>query len=311
MISNFVKQDVNLKATGFADLNRQTKHMRQISYASSAHTKAGRALICFMEHAGGRGSLLRRSRGYEARIADGLSFWRVMIECYGIDLDVVNGSIDKIPKNGPVIVTANHPYGILDGLTMGYLLSETRGDFRIFANDVFSQYDDLSGTILPLSFKDTKNALQINLKTRKNALKFLDRGGAIGIFPGGTVSTAITPFNHTKDPRWPSFTAKMIAKSESVVVPIYFYGHTSRLFQLASHMHATLRMGLLIKEFARRVDTSLKISIGDPLGRDEMTNYLHEPSKLMDFLRQKTYELSKEPVDANSYGYEFEERYRA
>ena len=76
-------------------------------------------------------------------------------------------------------------------------------------------------------------------------------------------------------------------------------------------MHATLRMGLLIKEFARRVDTSLKISIGDPLGRDEMTNYLHASGKLMDFLRQKTYELSKERVDANSYVYEFKERYRA
>jgi putative hemolysin len=41
----------------------------------------------------------------------------------------------------------------------------------------------------------------------------------------------------------------MIAKSEATVVPVFFDGHNSRLFQLMSHLHTTLRMGLLIKEF--------------------------------------------------------------
>ena len=54
------------------------------------------------------------------------------------------------------------------------------------------------------------------------------------------------------DPGWRGFTARMVAKSNATVVPVFFDGHTSRLFQIASHLHNTLRMGLLIKEFKKR-----------------------------------------------------------
>ena len=56
----------------------------------------------------------------------------------------------------------------------------------------------------------------------------------------------------------------MIAKSNATVLPIYFDGHTSRMFQIASHLHTTLRMGLLIREFKERVDTPVRIAIGKP-----------------------------------------------
>lgn len=200
---------------------------------------------------------------------------------------------------------------MLDGLTMGYLLSEVREDFWSPANDMFPKFDEISGAILPVSFNDTKNALQVNLETSKTALKYLDSGGVIGINLGDTVPKAVTPFNHSKDPRWRNFTAKMVAKLNVVALPIHFDEHTSPLFQFAGHMHATLRMGLLIKESGRRVDASLKISIGDLLCQDKMTPYLHNPRKLMDFLRQKTYLLCAEPLDAFGYDCEFEERHRA
>jgi putative hemolysin len=70
-----------------------------------------------------------------------------------------------------------------------------------------------------------------------------------GFFPGGTVSTAAKPFSKPVDPRWRCFSARMIGKSQATVVPIYFDGQASRLFQVASHLHNSLRRGLLIKEF--------------------------------------------------------------
>ena len=107
---------------------------REISYASSAQTRGGRALIKLMENATGRAKLMRRVKGYEKDIAQGQSFWNVMVQRYGLSLDVINGSLDIIPKNGPLILVANHPYGILDVLMMGHILSLVRGDFRILAN---------------------------------------------------------------------------------------------------------------------------------------------------------------------------------
>lgn len=283
---------------------------RDISYAYSARSKPGRAMIRLMENATGRLSLIKRAAGYQDEVAQGRDFWQVMIDRYGLSLDVVGGSLDNIPRTGPLIVIANHPYGILDGLILGHILSVTRGDFRILAHKVFRKAEELDKIVLPVNFDDTKDAIAQNIQTRKIALDYLGQGGCVGVFPGGTVSTAVTPFAKPMDPGWRGFTARMIGKSDATVVPIYFDGHTSRLFQMASHLHYTLRMGLLIKEFRKRVDTPVRIAIGEPIPAHEIASRKKDARELMDFLRKATYELSPTPFASYDYGFEFEERHR-
>lgn len=285
--------------------------VRDISYAHSAQTRAGRALIKLMENATGRVGLIRRASGYEEDIEKGQDFWEVMVQRYGLPLEVAKGNIRNIPCDGPLILVANHPYGILDGLMMGHMLAAIRDDFKILANHVFQKTNDLSQVILPISFDETKDAVKLNLSTRKIALEYLTQGGAIGIFPGGTVSTAVTPFSRPMDPGWRSFTARMITKSNARIVPIYFDGHTSRMFQIASHLHSTLRMGLLIKEFRNRVDLPVSVSIGEPISAQDIQRNNESSKTLMDFLRQKTYELSPTPLETFEYGFEFEKRHKA
>ncbi len=291
-------------------MSRQAHVAREISYSHSAETRAGRAMIRVLENSTGRMRLIRRAEGYETEVAQGRDFWEVMVERYGLSLDVVAGSLDNVPKDGPVILIANHPYGILDGMMLGYILSKTRGDFRILANTVFRKAEDLNRIILPISFDTTKEALRENLAARKAALDYLGQGGAMGIFPGGTVSTGARPFSRPMDPGWRGFTARMIAKSQAQVVPLYFDGHTSRLFQVASHLHSTLRLGLLIKEFGKRVDTPVKVAIGQPIPRDVIDPLAGDTKSLMDFLRKATYELSPTPLKSYDYGFEFEDRYK-
>ncbi|MEP4038852.1 lysophospholipid acyltransferase family protein [Pseudophaeobacter sp.] len=284
---------------------------RDISYAHSAGSGPGRTMIRLLENTTGRLQLIKRAEGYEHEVANGRNFWSVMADRYGLTLDVTRGSLANIPKDKPVVLIANHPYGILDGLMMGHILAETRGDFRILAHQIFRKAEDLNKVVLPVDFASTKAALKTNLQTRKAALDYLGQGGAIGIFPGGTVSTAAKPFSHPMDPGWRGFTARMIAKSDAVVVPVFFEGHTSRLFQIASHLHSTLRMGLLIKEFNKRVDTPVKVVIGAPISRDILTPLAGDTKGMMDFLRKATYELSPKPLKSYDYGFEFEEKHRA
>lgn len=283
---------------------------RDISYASSARSRGGRTLIRMLENATGRLGLIKRAEGYEQEVAKGRNFWRVMAERYGLSLNVIGGSLESIPGNGPLILIANHPYGILDGLMMGNILSTLRGDFRILANSVFRRAEEVNRIILPISFDGDREALQLNVQTRKTALKYLDDGGAIGVFPGGTVATSARPFGRPMDPGWRSFTAKMVAKSEATVVPLYFPGHNSRLFQVASHLHANLRLGLLIKEFRARVDEPVDLVVGAPISRDRLAPFVKDTRAMMDFLRDETYALSPEPLPSTDYGYEFEDRYR-
>ena len=284
---------------------------REISYASSASSRVGREFIRLIENVTGRLHLIRRAAGYEVEVAQGRDFWQVMVERYGLSLDIVGGGgLANIPRTGPLILVANHPFGILDGLIMGHILSENRGHFRILANTVFRKAEELNRIVLPISFDDTREAQRSNIETRRVALKYLADGGAIGIFPGGTVSTSQQPFSRPMDPRWRSFTAKMIAKSGAVVVPIYFAGHNSRLFQLASHLSPTLRLSLLIREFGRRVDNPVKIVIGEPVPSENLMRHADDPKALMEYLREATYALSPVPLQSYAHGYEFEEKHK-
>ncbi len=280
---------------------------REISYAFSAQSKAGQALIRSIENMTGRPKLIRMAEGYETEVdLEGRDFWEVMQERYSIQLDIPESELARIPKTGPVVVVANHPFGILDGLLLGRLLSMARPDFKIMAHKIFHKAKDLQDIILPVSFDTTREALQTNLNTRRAALDFLGRGGCVGIFPGGTVSTSLKLFSQPMDPPWKTFTAKMIQRADPQVVPVYFEGHNSRLFQIASHVHPNLRVALLIKEFEKWVGQNVTVRIGDPLPQDKIDSYRSDAKALMDYLREETYKLSPVPLDDIGYGYDFD-----
>jgi len=276
---------------------------KEISYSHSARSRAGRALIRGIENLTGRPRLLKMALGYETEVEAGRDFWQVMQERYRLRLEAVGDGLANIPREGPLVAVANHPYGILDGLAMGRILSETRsGDFKIIAHNVFRKAPDLQDVILPIDFSETKAAQRLNIETRKRALDYLAGGGAIGIFPGGTVSTAAKPFSRAMDPPWKTFTAKMIARSDAAVVPVYFEGSNSRLFQLASHLNFTLRTALMINEFDSRVGGAIRVHIGTPLPHEAIDARRRDPRALMDYLRERTYRLSPNRIKDLSYG---------
>lgn len=280
---------------------------RDISYAHTLDGRSTRALVRVLENVTGRHRLILRARGYEDQLAVGEDFWSVMTDRFGIEPRIGGAGIDGLRGPGPCVVVANHPYGILDGLLMGHILRQARGDgFRILAHEVFSRAPELEKIILPIDFSGTAEAARRNIETRRSAQAFLQAGGAIGVFPGGTVSTAPTPFGRPMDPAWRLFTAKMVSRSGASVVPVFFGGQNSRLFQLASHISTPLRMGLLIREFGARVDGPVPAIIGPMIAHAQLAQFRAAPKSMMDFLRERTYALSPEPVDWRATGFDFE-----
>ena len=116
----------------------------------------------------------------------------------GLSLDVMRGSLENIPASGPVILITNHPYGILDGVMLGHILSQTRPDFRLKANSIFSRAPDLTRYLLPINFDEDRDALAVNLATRHRALIYLEGGGAIGILWAAQSAQRRGPFRN----RW-------------------------------------------------------------------------------------------------------------
>ncbi|WP_339948578.1 lysophospholipid acyltransferase family protein [uncultured Albimonas sp.] len=280
--------------------------VREISYAHGVRTPAGRLMVRSLENLTGRPSLIRRARDYEREVAAGADFWEVMVRRYGLTLDLGEAGLERIPATGPLVLVANHPFGILDGLIMGRVLSARRPGFRIVANHVFRKARELDEVILPISFDGDREAQRLNLETRRRALAHLEDGGAVGVFPGGAISTSRAPFGRPMDPAWRTFTARLVSRSGAAVAPVYFEGANSRLFQLASHLHATLRLGLLINEFRRQVGGVVRVRIGEPVPPEEIASRRNDAAALMDHLRRATYALAPVRLADIGYGFDFD-----
>ncbi len=110
------------------------------------------------------------------------------------------------------------------------------------------------------------------------------------------MSTAAKPFSQPMDPGWRNFTAKMIAKSEATVVPIFFHGHNSRLFQLASPRARQPAPRPADQGIPARIDEPVRIVVGKPLPATELAALRSDPRALMEYLRRATYALSPEPL---------------
>ncbi len=268
---------------------------RDISYATSTDGLIGQLFIRSIENITGRIGLIKRAKDYEKEVANGRNFWEVIVERYNIRMNIFNGSLDDIPKEGPVVLVSNHPFGILDGLLLGYILSKTRKDFKIIANRVFRKAKDLDHVVLPISFEENREGNIQNINTRNEAIRFLKAGGIVGIFPGGTVATSAKLFSRPLDPFWKRFTSKLILKSNATVVPIFFGGTNSRLFQIASHMSYNLRMALLIREFGLKVDRKIDIAIGKRISSRYLKRYSKDLDSMMAYLRIQSYSLSNDP----------------
>ena len=162
--------------------------------------------------------------------------------------------VQKIPKQGPLVFVANHPFGVVDGMALCKMALKARGNFRILIHAMLCQDRDLAAYFLPIDFRETKAALKNNIHAKRLALEYLNQDIPILIFPSGLASTADRKgFGRVIDAPWTTFAAKLIRDANATVVPVYFHGQNSRRFHLASHVAEPLRMALLLNEVLKKI----------------------------------------------------------
>lgn len=266
------------------------KDRHKITYADPNDPLFKQILIRSIESISGKKRLLKM---YERTLPENrgeLSFWQSAIEVLGVDLQYDPSKLEMISDDEPLVVIANHPFGILDGLVICYLTEKVRPKFKILTNSVLCQAEQLEPYLLPIDFAPTKDAMRTNIETKQKAIKSLSEGEAVIIFPAGGVSTAQKIFGKAFDDEWKLFPGKLIQASKATVLPLYFHGQNSRIFHWASHISQSLRLSLLVKELINKVGKPIKIELGEPLPFSELAQ-IKDRKKLMLHLRDHTYSL--------------------
>ncbi len=263
----------------------------EFSYASPEDPRFKRLVIQLIERITGQPELKRMYLEHQNNPKPGESFWEAAISKLRLSIDLNESDMSEIPATGPVIIVANHPFGVLDGLMVCWLVSRVRKDFKVLTNALLNRAEEIKPFLLPIDFEETKAALETNIRTRAEAKSLLERGGALVVFPGGTVSTTPSILaRKARDPEWKTFTGRMIVQGKAPVVPVYFDGQNSRLFQIASHISMTLRLSLLFKEVHDRIGERLTIRIGKRIAYETLKGF-SDRKELMAFLRDQTYAL--------------------
>lgn len=270
-----------------------TYDRRSLSYASTFDDPWKATFIRVMEAFTGKLTILRLIRKFERQGApSGQAFWRACLDVMGIDLTTPQEQLDRIPKEGPVIVVANHPHGMVDGMIFADLIGRVRPDYRILTRSLLTAIDEVAGSyMIPVPFPHDPDAQRKGVEMRAKAMAHLKEGGVVALFPSGVVATSETWWGPAVEAEWNVFTAQLIRRSGATVVPMRFPGANSRAYHIADKVSPMLRQGLLLHEIVRSCNKPQGPVVGQPLDPEVVAGFKDDPRGFMAWLREHTMAL--------------------
>jgi len=277
------------KATPVAE---QPYDKRKISYSNTFTNPWKANTIRTLEWLTGKLPMLRMVRRFERMgPAEGQKFWTQALDIMGIQLQTPPEQIANIPKTGPVIIVANHPHGLVDGMVLAHLIGQVREDYKILTRSLLTGIREIDPFMIPVPFPHEENAREQSLDMRAKAMAHLKDNGVIVLFPSGVVASSDTMFGPAIERGWNPFTAKMIQRSGATVVPIFFPGQNSRAYQIANRISPTIRQGLLIHEVIHACKRPQKPVVGTPITPEEVKAFDGGQREFVAWLREKTINL--------------------
>ena len=267
-----------------------------ISYAAPEDSMPKQAVIRLVERLSARRRIVRAYEQARSTLQPGEDIWAAALQSLDITVRYSAEKFAAVPREGPLVVVANHPFGVVDGLVACHLVSTMRADFKIVAMSTLWRVPEVREHILPINFAATRAAATASARSRRAARALLDAGGCLIIFPAGAVSTARRVFGSAVDADWHPFAGRMIMDYGAAVLPIRFEGKNGLLFQLASRVSPTLRLSLLLQEAANRMGTAVDAHVGDVLPFEALRP-IQDPKALVDHLRRVTYAIDRDPTN--------------
>lgn len=207
-----------------------------------------------------------------------------------ITYEMSDEDVAAFPRTGPLLVVANHPFGGVEGLILASCLLGAREDTRVMANYLLGRIPELRDLLFCVDPFQKKGSAARNLKPLKDAMNWLKAGHVLAAFPGGAVSRFDVRSRQVVDPTWHASIGRMARSSRAVVIPVFFDGANSIMFQLAGMIHPKLRTALLPNELLNKSEKTVRVRVGDPIASERLEAF-ETDEKLVTYLRMRTYAL--------------------
>jgi len=219
----------------------------------------------------------------------------------GVRYSVSADDLGRIPKEGPLVVVCNHPFGGLEGLILLSLLKRVRPDAKLLANAFLGQIPDLKPDLFLVDPFGRRESIQHSVAGMRAATRWVGEGHALGVFPSGEVSHLKLRQRTVSDPPWHPSVGRMVQRSGAAVLPVFFQGRNSILFQLLGLLHPRLRTLLLPREMLAKKRMRVQVRVGHPIPPVRLRQF-QDAVDLTSFLRARTYLLRPDRKPRPTFG---------
>lgn len=218
------------------------------------------------------------------------SFLKLVLRIFQVDHQVMSGSLDAIPAEGPAVVVANHPYGGIEGVALADLLLHKRSDIKVLTNEILRQVPELRELFIGVDVL-SKDARKKNIQAVAEAQEWVNQGHLLLIFPAGEVSSFDVDLKQVTDPVWRSTAARIARKADARVTPVFVEGRNGWLFQALGMIHPRLRTVRLIRELINKKGHTIGFRFGQTLEPGSYQS-LDSDTAITNYLRLHTYAMS-------------------
>lgn len=215
-----------------------------------------------------------------------------------ISIRVSLADLAQVPRSGPVVVVANHPFGLLDGLLLDAVLHRVRPDGKVLTNSLLGAIPEMSARCLPVDIRSGPRGVSTNRQSLRAAVAALEAGGLIGVFPAGEAAAHWSAESRgVSDPQWSETAARLALRTGAAVVPVYFFfsGTRSLMAQLASLIHSKPRSAGVARELMNKRGGSHQVRIGRALPARSLQAH-GTAAQITEYLRGCTYSLRQRPT---------------
>jgi len=270
------------------DLAQKKDNVPIFSFANGELGPISNALIRGIEKFTGQPRIKKIYVDYVSADRPNHLFWQDAVDRLNLNPNITFDPGAYIPETGRLVIVANHPFGVIDGLVICSEISKRRNDFKIITHQVLRQAPAVMHQILPIDFDTTEGALQTNMQTRRDAIRQVQDGGALILFPAGGISLAPNVIGPAQDVEWKTFAAKLALIKDTTILPVYFTGQNSISYQAARKVSQTLGYSLMFREIVRRIGSSVDMTIRKPVTSKDLSSF-SDRNEITAYLRDLTY----------------------
>ncbi|MCF8144240.1 MAG: lysophospholipid acyltransferase family protein [Deltaproteobacteria bacterium] len=237
--------------------------------------------------------------------SDPFQFLKYTLDRLHIDHALDEEGRRAIPLSGPAIVVSNHPFGGIDGMILASALSSVRRDIKILVNYFLESIEELNPLFFPVDPFNRKGSASRNMGAIRKAIHWVKAGGLLVVLPAGEVSHFSFKRRKIEDPAWNVTVGRLVQLTKAPVLPVYFRGRNSALFQIAGLAHPRLRTAMLPRETLKKGGSLVEFKIGRAIPFKSLSRF-QDATRLTEYLSFRTYLLGtaeeKERSEAHAKG---------